>query len=877
MTILDFHSPERVNDTANRRNDNENNCKTDYKSTSDAAEEERRGSILQLAQFMTFFYSLYSWDQDDGEGETLSESDAPSEDTEVSDGDGHDDETEHENQQNGGDDDDYGDAANDRDDETEGESDEQDDNDTNDERRCLKGTTIVTPQDIMDSYTYRYLKQSKQKLLDRQCSCHDDELFQKLLFDIEQKLEAFPPRGRKTHQMLERFEVWSTKDLTHALLMPKCDCQSVDQATWFCWSKLLSIPSAAYFSVRWPEPKVAGVIRNESTHKKGNADPKPFLAQEGEGQSHRTDCSIDISKIYHQAYIEPAKHPMCSMILPPNSATWEEYARLTLMVAACLPTEEMRKEAADSPCCGSLKTMQRIRPKNPAFRLPTTSRPSPTSAGKKHNPQAADYKFSGSSLVALWLKAQRSSSALRHLIQLFQVEQTHDKVHPSMFKLAGNHRSTKRRVFDESKLLDGLIEWSTLNHVHYHFHYVQRQLKLRRPNPKKRLNECGRVATVQPSKRIRTEIGEAPIVVCPGKRDELLQASHCHMLRSCFRRNQHIFSDRLQSFAQIESHIRLGKFLYTGDTTSSEGVKDSPFYMAVNELLRACFVGLASSNSATQAVLDDFEDLYLQFRSTYRDAGILVAAQDLVDMGENRRSTCANPLNPWRETENEAATTESLLSALLWPPAPWNKLLKSEHTICVGCERVLSGSRYEFPKVEDAIPKVTSLITIEALALESHFTGVKWAREDLTVVQGNLEKLGLCLRQTELCRQSLKDIASGGLTMDTLFGDKFVDECPLHLEEGMDGCLVLNVSAGGAGCRAGFQANDIIVEINISGEAKTYQLAQLSKEQRVALLKECPQAKKMKEMKIVVMRPDSDVLGESENFVRKNIQVCPTS
>jgi hypothetical protein len=165
------------------------------------------------------------------------------------------------------------------------------------------------------------------------------------------------------------------------------------------------------------------------------------------------------------------------MILPPNAHTFEEYARIIHMVSL-LPDDEARKNAADSPCNGVLKTMHQICQPDLAFPVK-----------QKKSIYAPDFIFTAKDLMALWVKAQRCTIASRHLthsytflpMEKIEVEHAKQRVKrnqprtgalsftPSVSNgegggygvlFRGNHRSTRRRILQESKLVDQLIEWA---------------------------------------------------------------------------------------------------------------------------------------------------------------------------------------------------------------------------------------------------------------------------------------------------------------------------------------------------------------------------------------------------------------------------------
>ena len=491
---------------------------------------------------------------------------------------------------------------------------------------------VVTPADIEAGLEYRYLLQEKQHLYDeRDTLVVDDEtegdvtgkggasqqnrsssitvrketrrgkyLKERLQEKEEQLKKPNNLRGKQMHELLQRFEVWSTKDVAHTLFMPPCDCENIEEAKNACWSKLLHIPSAAYFSTRLPEPQLEDAMNKEATKNaesagKGNQLAgwlsEPTLVQEKSNGSKsksttRTQVSPTLfSSAYRKTHNAMAKHPMCSLIVPPNIYTWEEYARIAEMISESLHTKKARVAAANSPCAGATNTIQASCPSIYILRNRSGNGVSTVrGTGNKVNIYAVDFDFQPHDLVALWVRAQHDMTAWRHLVQLFtchtdsETNRDHkqrdneEERDPYQLKFVGNHKSTKRRVLAESALVEKLREWATLNHVFFHYHFVRRQMHLARaistPVSKRRNHGNGNLGSSLPplAKRMR---GDGNSVSTPGKAPAIvmLEACYRYLLRWFCRRNQEklaiIFStdQTLNSVAQ-NSHYDKQDFAF---------------------------------------------------------------------------------------------------------------------------------------------------------------------------------------------------------------------------------------------------------------------------------------------------------------------------
>ena len=321
------------------------------------------------------------------------------------------------------------------------------------------GPYVVTCQDLQNVLEYRKLVREEEDIHNKLGMAHDigrsDEHFrsvgyyftEQLMEELEQNqvhLRRNSVRTRRIDILWTRLEVWWTKVVAQRLLLSPSHEFSDDHTKVVdcCSSPLLNLPGSLHFRKVKAQP-----IGNEA-QKKANVLVSAF---------HENEVAC------------------CSLSLPPNKHTWSEFARLCRMVMLLhprptdldcyrkpkLPIEEVFK----SPCC---------------LHNDTTNK-------HKHYMQslAKDFEFTQPNLVALWIRAQRNTQAMRHLWMLFKVfpnpdtlaSGLHHKGLPSKsIEFAGNPSQGRRRVVDCSNYVDQFVEWAVTNQVLLTHNYVQKQL-----------------------------------------------------------------------------------------------------------------------------------------------------------------------------------------------------------------------------------------------------------------------------------------------------------------------------------------------------------------------------------------------------------------
>jgi len=613
---------------------------------------------------------------------------------------------------------------------------------------------IITPRDIELALKFRYALEKKQALLDEQCALEvsdsqskteREHVLQQLIQEQENRLsDQSNRRGEQLHRLLQRFEVWSTKDVAHTLFMPPCNCSSIDEAKTSCFSKLLQLPGAAYFSDRLRNPGLNVNERGVKDVGKSGLETglESGLLAEQRDQIHASKVMVstaDFSEVYKKVHNESAKHPMCSLIMPPNVHTWEEYARIARVVAM-LPTEEARKAAGDSPCSGANETKESIKQSTNAFAA--------TAAAKLANEKriyAVDYTFEPHDLVALWVRSQRNSSCLRHLIQLFTCRKwistidnnenhtCNGKKGTFQLKFVGNSKYTKRRVLTESPMVEQLRQWAVLNHVYGFMPFFRDYLDARDKKGALKAKKRAMIGSSPPSrKRLRAEQGfVAGDAITKDPDIILLEDCYRFMLRWFCRRNQEkvailyytnishfppigascynkeeveaffeqcvkakitiAIKDRLKvvknetetnyqterSFSRLEKKIRRGNYA-PGDTMKGDGRK-TPFYLAVSTLLRAWSECLAEESSIDVSALE-LKSVLDDFDEIHDWFCALLNEEGVHAAAAALLDldTSGTPGEPRVSIMNGEATKQLLLGI----PPPWNEL-------CEGCKSSL--------------------------------------------------------------------------------------------------------------------------------------------------------------------------------------------
>ena len=130
---------------------------------------------------------------------------------------------------------------------------------------------------------------------------------------------------------------------------------------------------------------------------------------------------------------------------------------------------------------------------------------------------------------------------------------------------------------------------------------------------------------------------------------------------------------------------------------------------------------------------------------------------------------------------------------------------------------------------------------------------------------GCMFSTGISLRQTEACVEAFKYVKnSGSLSLEELFDENLLDvQYPLGFDREIAGFLVINVTEGGPGDRAGIKLNDILIGVDNLQGAGMQRFAGLGKKERLDLMM------KSEEVKLEVRRSNVDFTDHSKKWLKE--------
>lgn len=748
----------------------------------------------------------------------------------------------------------------------------------------------ITPDDIDDALEFAN-QDAKHRILEEvyyhwKRDWHDDEdlmvaiqqkRWNKILKESKIALDSVSDRVKQTHAILQRFEVWSVKAIAQKNLLPTSTPVENTTSTLHpaCWSSLLNIPGACHFAKILPNLPISSGASDDE----GVTNDIGQISATGDAKQPDDDENINL-----HAHDGP-----CFLALPPNTLTSREYLRLARMMSL-LPDDHSRLQAANSP----LTWVQ------------------------KEGVGLGDFRFTAPDLVALWIRAQRNTCALRHLWQIFSVseqvqrhsltirgssgsgkrlvqvqseDQDEEEKLPRQFvaKMIGNSRKTRARIVNESSYVDELVTWAVINEVMCTFHHLRDMIKTRLILRKRRLSGLYHNSR----KRRRVEQTDQ-------QEDYLRNACQSYVLRWFARRHIDTLAvlffsnpaslarsdaligkmcdagvpleihskvaDDSKSFVQIDRNIGRGKYRTF-----------ERFYEVVNNLLEAMSSSITPELLAPNTMRDiiaDFDDMYETFLKERNPAG---SAGLLLDL---------SALSP----------EQSLAELLRSLPAPWadrcrtcsESIRNSDAVVCSCCGESYHSGCCEKRDVDrcqafDLIRKLWTLSVPRSLLPGPDFRGKeKWTTLNITVVReagndGMLPRLGLSLINTEECVEFYDLLVSGNADVSKLDEKRHIN--PIRVEQ--KGCIVTEVHSEAKGCgkAAGIQRGDVIVGLEFrsfldpSVEAKylprqLHSFAKLSNSERMDMFR-----RPATEMRILIERPDFDILQQSNEFLQVVRQV----
>jgi hypothetical protein len=767
-------------------------------------------------------------------------------------------------------------------------------------------SNIISPVDVSNALEYRQILNSRDDLeqeyyvstqqelpTSQQRQRHFGRRHREGLKDsmdkLQVQLDKRPEREKIIHQLLLRFEIWTTKVIAQQVLIsPSGEIdQPTDSIKPCCYSPFLNLPSAKHFYSIMPPAT-------------------------GELPS-----SLDIPSALHQY-----KPSCCCLPLPPNRQTWKEFAKF-VQILGILDPESLQK-AKSSPCCVTNLTH---------------------GAGQKRNHSLAqDFQYQGHDLVPLWIRAKRNSQAMRQLWTLFTIlpdseggEEEHLTVagtgqrgsgkqivaglanpHPksTSFKavLQNNPKHRKSRAMDVTKLVDQLVEWAVVNQVVFTYRHMRACIQAG-PQGKRRAQQLSGLYQ-QSAKRPRVEQN------AHGNDAELMHACRAYVLRWFARRNRRVATvlfasnqDNLHLDAgcsrvdrvlanllkdKVEEGIR--HYLerpevsditaYRGDRTLARidrrlfipGRYDSDINMASQVLTLLQALGESAPGNQmdpalVQSAKSDFQEMYDHFFGDGKDA--YDTARKLLDV----------------DTESTADLAAILRSA----PLPWvDKCCVCEAgpnerqlRTCANCEGVYhtkcSPPGKMTVRLADAVRAYAPLRDLYKLKLpadvpapdfrSSSPSRVKWTTKIVTVDRplrdgGSPMPLGLMLRHTEECRGAFEALRSEECLVSDLAEMINVDKkasrntFPLAIDH--IGYIITEVfgeqRGDFCGRKAGLEVGDVIMALEILSFADlkqasqykvstTYTFANLDVDTRLDLLKQ-----KTTKLKMMILRPSQNVV-----------------
>ena len=240
---------------------------------------------------------------------------------------------------------------------------------------------------------------------------------------------------------------------------------------------------------------------------------------------------------------------MCAIGVPANGWTWQEYLRICNTVSLLENPEDASKStltAASPVLIGQRKEELKL---------------------SKHD------ELSPPDLVALWVRAQRNTSAWLHLMHLFKVSEAPEEPREERYSIKaasqsrgkmlviddpqgsdseeeeeearyvaeyiGNHKGIRKHV-KCSNSLDEIIEWAVTNQALFSYRYIREAIPLRLEQTQK----AGQKRTLSTNSDGELIAKRRKIIQCENENEEkkLLHACQCYLLRWFGRRNRNILS-----------------------------------------------------------------------------------------------------------------------------------------------------------------------------------------------------------------------------------------------------------------------------------------------------------------------------------------------
>lgn len=466
----------------------------------------------------------------------------------------------------------------------------------NDQTVCDVGSRIgtITAEDLGDALEFRYLLEKLGSLQEQKFVVEEAgknvksesvteniiDLKSREIDNVQSEIAKIPDRTKLVFSMLRRCEVWTSKLIAQDQLVTSTELLPPairGKTTQSCFCPFLSIPPSSYFEKLLPPIVIDNkeIVHRASTTAGEVTENGPSSAESPTSAFHRKNICIRGA----------------TLGLPPNKHTWEAYARLAIM-ASLIRDDGTSSTGSDEKQSKNQKDFSMRQ----CLKSPTCVHDLTKRKGKNpsHN---QSYSFTPKSdLAPLWMRAQRNTRALRHLILLFEVKRNMRRKENGAIdqvvrtqttspmsseesngelgnqvdhlsdncdgdalrfkaKFEGNPFYVQERVIELSEDVDRLVEWAVINQSIFTYRYMRKEI-LTAPllKEQKTGRKRQRVTDDQQlfiSKKIFRGVNEKENLF------ELQQACHSYLLKWFARRNRNattiLFSKRIENL-----HLDIG-------------------------------------------------------------------------------------------------------------------------------------------------------------------------------------------------------------------------------------------------------------------------------------------------------------------------------
>jgi len=326
---------------------------------------------------------------------------------------------------------------------------------------------------------------------------------EKKIAESKASIESSPAPDKAVHELLRRFEVWSTQALANQVLthcVKGSPGNNKDKLS-ICCSPVLNLPGAAHFLSFLPQ-QVTNGANGEKDH-------------------------------------------TCALGVPTNAWTWQEYLRMCSMASLLQDPQESMKStltAASPALIGQRKEELKMSEKDeltPADLVALWTRAQRNTSALLHllhlfkiteapeEPREEHYI----------IKASAQCRGKMLFIQDEESDSDEEAEPRYIAEYLGNHKKTRNYVLKRSGHLDKLVEWAVTNQALFTYRYIRESIPERlgqKKSPKKRSLPEEDTTEVTAPKRRKT--------ICCEDETKLLEACQCYVLRWFARRNRKVVS-----------------------------------------------------------------------------------------------------------------------------------------------------------------------------------------------------------------------------------------------------------------------------------------------------------------------------------------------